>query len=273
MNINRRKWDESVPLHVASASYDVPSFLRGNSTLQPLEAKELGSVRGKSLLHLQCHFGLDTLSWARLGAKVTGVDFSLPAIRAAQRLARAVGIKARFLRSNVYDLPDVLDERFDIVYTAKGVICWLPDIDRWAQVVARFLKPGGRFYFLEDHPIAEVFPNDATVTRLEPKSPYFTSQAIREEYDGTYAVGAKMRNRVTHSWVHPLSKVLSALINGGLRIERVREYPFSYWRRFSFMNRDRQGYWRLKENDAPIPLMWSVKARRDAARPTEQPFG
>ena len=267
MNINRRKWDESVPLHVASASYDVPSFLRGKSTLLALEVKELGSVRGKSLLHLQCHFGLDTLSWARRGAKVTGVDFSLPAIRAARRLARQVGIKARFLPSNVYDLPGVLDERFDIVYTAKGVICWLPDIDRWAQVVARFLKPGGRFYFLEDHPIAEVFPNEPAVTRLELKIPYFTSHALREEYDGTYAVDVKMRNRVTYSWIHPVSKVLSAMVKSGLRIETVREYPFSYWRRFSFMTQDSKGYWRLKESEGLIPLMWSVKARGESPSP------
>ncbi|MFZ1022809.1 MAG: methyltransferase domain-containing protein [Thermoplasmata archaeon] len=273
MNVNRRKWDESVPLHVASASYDVPSFLRGKSTLQALEVKELGSVRGKSLLHLQCHFGLDTLSWARLGAQVTGVDFSPPAIRAARRLARQVGIEARFLPSNLYDLPGVLDERFDIVYTAKGAICWLPDVDRWAEVVARFLKPGGRFYFLEDHPIAEVFPNDATVTRLEPKIPYFSSQALREEYDGTYAVSTKMKNRVTYSWIHPVSRVLSALIKSGLRIERVREYPFSYWRRYSFMTQDRDGYWRLREGEGLIPLMWSVKARGKSTSPLGLPVG
>ena len=108
MSVNRRKWDESVALHVAAPTYDVPSFLRGRSTLQPLEIREMGSVRGKSLLHLQCHFGLDTLSWARRGALVTGVDFSLPAVQAARRLARKVGLRARFIHSNVYDLPQVL---------------------------------------------------------------------------------------------------------------------------------------------------------------------
>jgi len=262
MNVNRRKWDESVPLHVASNSYDVPSFLRGRSTLEPLEIEEVGSVRGESLLHLQCHFGLDTLSWARLGARVTGVDFSLPAVRAARRLARQAGITARFVRSNVYDLPDVLDEEFDIVYTAKGAICWLPDIDRWAQTVARFLKPGGRFFLLEDHPVAEVFPNDVTVTRLEPKVPYFTSRALREEYDGTYATSAKMRHRVSYCWIHPVSEVLSALIRHGLDIQAVHEYPYSYWHRYSFMTRDRRGYWHLTENEGLIPLMWSVRARK-----------
>lgn len=262
MNTNRRKWDESVPLHVASASYDVPSFLRGTTTLKPLEARELGSVRGESLLHLQCHFGLDTLSWARRGAAVTGVDFSLPAVQAARRLARQAGIKARFIQSNLYDLPDVLEEQFDIVYTGKGAISWLPDIDGWAQVVARYLGPSGRFFMLEDHPIVEVFPNDAGVTRLEPKISYFTSRALREEYDGTYATSARMRHRVTYGWIHPMYRILSALIDNGLSIERVREYPFSYWRRYQFMDQDRRGYWHLKENKRLIPLMWSVTARR-----------
>ncbi len=262
MSVNRRKWDESVPLHVASHSYDVPSFLRGRSTLRSLELREMGPVKGKTLLHLQCHFGLDTLSWARRGADVTGVDFSPPAIRAAQHLARQVGITARFARSNVYDLPDRLDQRFDIVYTGKGAICWLPDIDRWAAVVAHFLRPGGRFFFLEDHPIVELFPNEADTTELQPKIPYFGARALREEYDGTYATGAKMRHRVTYSWIHPVSELLSALVANGLDIESVREYPYSYWHRFPFMKEDAQGWWRLTKSEGLIPLMWSVTATR-----------
>ncbi|MGD0588910.1 MAG: methyltransferase domain-containing protein [Thermoplasmata archaeon] len=262
MSVNRRKWDESVPLHVASDSYDVGSFLRGKSTLRSLELQEMGPVKGKTLLHLQCHFGLDTLSWARRGADVTGVDFSPPAIRAAQQLARQAGIKARFVRSNVYDLPDALDQRFDIVYTGKGAICWLPDIDRWAAVVARFLRPGGRFFFLEDHPIVELFPNDAGTTELQPKIPYFGARALREEYDGTYATGAKMRHRVTYSWIHPVSELLSALVAHALEIESVREYPYSYWHRFPLMKEDAQGWWRLTKDEGLIPLMWSVTATR-----------
>ncbi|MFZ0698962.1 MAG: methyltransferase [Thermoplasmata archaeon] len=268
MNVNRRKWDESVPLHIASPSYDVASFLRGRSTLRPIEVEELGEVRGSSLLHLQCHFGLDTLSWARRGARVTGVDFSLPAIRAARRLSRHTGIKARFVQSNVYDLPEVLEEQFDIIYTGKGAMCWLPDIDRWAQVVGRFLNPGGRLYFLEDHPIADVFPNEATTTRLELKFPYFGTRALREEYDGTYATNVKMRHRVSYSWIHPVSETLSALARRGLTIESVREYPYTYWRRFSFMTRDLNGWWHLTKDQGRIPLMWSVVARREGpARP------
>lgn len=262
MAVNRRKWDEAVPLHVASPGYDVPAFLRGTSTLRPIEVKEVGPVRGKSLLHLQCHFGLDTLSWARRGARVTGVDYSRPAVRAAKRLAREAGLSARFLESNVYDLADSLGEQFDIVYTAKGALCWLPDIDRWAEVVARFLRPGGRFYLLEDHPVIDVFPNGATTTRLEAKLPYFNARAMREEFDGTYATSAKMRHRVSYSWNHTVSETLSALIQHGIEIVLVREYPFSYWHRYPFMTEDRYGYWHLSRDEGLLPLMWSVTGRR-----------
>jgi SAM-dependent methyltransferase len=261
MFVNRRKWDESVPLHVTAPSYDVPAFLRGRSTLQPVEEKEMGSVRGKSLLHLQCHFGLDTLSWARRGATVTGVDFSLPAVRAARRIARRIGIPARFVHSNAYDLPDVLTERFDIVYTGKGAMCWLPDVDRWSGVVAQFLKPGGRFYLLEDHPVSEIFPNDPPVTTLEPKELYFGSRAHREEYDGTYASRSRMKHKVSYSWIHPVSETLSALLRQGLEITSVREFPYTYWRRYPFMREDRHGYWHLTRQAGVIPLMWSVMAR------------
>jgi len=262
MGVNRRKWDESVPLHLASPLYDVPSFLRGKSALEPFETREMGSVRGKSLLHLQCHFGMDTLSWARRGAKVTGVDFSLPAVKAARRLAQRARTPARFVHSNLYDAPDVLHEQFDIVYTGKGAICWLPDIEGWARVVSGFLKPGGKLYLLDDHPIVEVFPNEEGLTRLEPKIPYFVSRSIREEYDGTYATGAKMKHRVSYSWIHPASKLLSALIDSGLTIEQVREYPYTFWRRYLFMHTDRSGYWHLNGSDGLIPLMWSVQARK-----------
>jgi SAM-dependent methyltransferase len=265
MDVNRRKWDESVPLHVAAPSYDVPAFLRGKSTLEPLEVAEMGSVRGRSLLHLQCHFGLDTLSWARRGATVTGVDFSPAAIRAARRLAREARIPAKFVRSNVYDVPSVLNGPYDIVYTGKGAMCWLPDIEAWARVVGEMLAPGGRCYLLEDHPLIEVFPND-DATSLVPKVPYFATTAMREEYDGTYATSAKMKHRVTYSWIHPVGRVLTALARAGLEIRAVREYPFSYWRRFPFMTQDRRGYWRLRKQEGLLPLMWSVTAEKSVRR-------
>jgi SAM-dependent methyltransferase len=262
MSVNRRKWDESVPLHLRSPAYDLSSFLHGRSTLDPVEVRQMGSVRGKTLLHLQCHFGLDTLSWARRGAIATGVDFSRPAIREACRLARRTGLRARFLPSNVYDLPDVLGEQFDVVYTAKGALWWLPDIDRWAQVVARFLKPGGRFFLLEDHPVAELFATERAPLRLVPRNPYFGVRPVREDSDGTYATSAKMRHRVTYGWIHPVSRVLSSLIDHGLEIERVREYPFSYWQFYPILSRDRRGHWQFPGQKGMLPLMWSVTARR-----------
>jgi len=262
MSVNRRKWDESVPLHVASPLYDVPAFLRGASTLRPLEVREVGPVRGKKLLHLQCHFGLDTLSWARRGAEVTGVDFSLPAVRTARRLAKKTGIGARFVHSNIYDLPHSFDGRFDVVYTGKGVLPWLPDIDGWAEVVARTLRPGGRFFLLEDHPIVEVFPGDPGITELELREPYFRSRAIREEYAGTYATDTKMKHRVSYFWNHTVADILSALAGHGLRIRSVREYPYGFWRRFPFMTEDANGWWHLDRQAGMIPLMWSVSAVR-----------
>jgi SAM-dependent methyltransferase len=264
MTVSRQKWDEAVPLHVASELYDVPAFLRGRNPLDPLEIREMGPVRGRSLLHLQCHFGLDTLSWARLGATVTGVDYSLPAVRAARRVARQAGLAGRFVHSNIYDVPKVLHEEFDIVYTGKGAITWLPDLERWAEVIDRFLKPGGRFYLVEDHPLVEVFPNDGETRKIEPKLSYFEPAAVREEFDGTYATRAKMRHRVSYSWFHTVSQILNALTRKGLRIQTVREYPFTYWKRWSWMTRDGRGYWHLPELDGALPLMWSVTARKPA---------
>jgi 2-polyprenyl-3-methyl-5-hydroxy-6-metoxy-1,4-benzoquinol methylase len=211
---------------------------------------------------------MDTLSWARRGAVVTGADFSLPAVRAARRLARRAGVKATFLHANVYDLPESLDGQFDIVYTGKGATPWLPDTPRWAAAVARALKPGGKLFLIEDHPIAEVFNNDKSATRLEPRYPYFGGRPVREESDGTYASAATMRHRVTYGWIHPVSEMLSALTRHGLQIESVREYPFTFWHRFPFTTRDAQGWWRLDSNDQMLPLMWSVRARRRASGTT-----
>ncbi|MCI4340142.1 MAG: class I SAM-dependent methyltransferase [Thermoplasmata archaeon] len=265
MATNRLKWDESVALHLRSEDYDVPSFLRGRSTLRSIEIDEIGPVRRRSLLHLQCHFGMDTLSWARRGARVTGVDFSPAAVLAAQGLAAETGLRARFIESNVYDLSRKVPEKFDIVYTAKGALCWLPDIPRWGRVVAKALRPGGRFYLLEDHPFADVFPNEDTTRTLVPRIDYFRDQPQRWEYGGTYAARtARMHHRVSFDWNHPVSEILGALLDAGLRIEFVHEFPFTFWKRFPFMHKDRRGWWRLRARDGLLPLMWSVRARRPA---------
>src|SRR3989337_1874468 len=207
MAANRMNWDERVPIHVAAGFYNVAAFKAGKSKLKPVELSEAGDVRGKTLLHLQCHFGLDTLSWAREGAIVTGIDFSDRAIEAARALASETGIDARFVLSDVYSLPDKLNGQFDNVFASYGVLFWLPDVARWAKVAAHFLGPGGTFYRVEFHPIVGVFDSDPALTDLQVRYPYFpTPEPLRFDDDGTYADRtAKIENRTTYSRPHPVS--------------------------------------------------------------------
>ena len=264
---NRRHWDELVGIHAGSAYYDAASFKAGRSKLKPVEREELGDVRGQTLLHLQCHFGLDTLSWAREGAIVTGADFSPPAIEAARALAAETGIDARFVLSDIYSLPERLDGQFDIVFTSYGALCWLPDLRRWAQVVSHFLKPGGAFYMVEFHAMAGIFEWGEQVQDLEVRYPYFpTRDPLRFEDDGSYADrSAQLQNKLTYSWPHPPSEVVTSLIQAGLRIELLHEFPFSIEKFFpnsELMEERADGLFYLTKYDGSIPLMYSVKARK-----------
>jgi SAM-dependent methyltransferase len=265
MEANRRHWDEVVPIHVASEMYHVDDFRAGKSKLKHVELQELGDVRGKSLLHLQCHFGLDTLSWAREGAVVTGIDFSAPAIEAARALAAECCIDARFLLSNVYELPEKLDGRFDIVFTSYGALCWLPDIPRWARVAAHFVKPGGTFYVAEFHPIVGIFDDAPNATELRVRWPYFQqADPLRWEALGTYVDRSiPLENYVTYEWPHPTSQVLTALIDAGLRIEFFHEFPFTPFAQLpSLMAWGDDGYNHLKAHDGSLPLVYSIRARK-----------
>lgn len=267
MDANRRHWDEVVDIHVRSDFYDVASFKAGRSTLKQVEVTELGEVRGKTLLHLQCHFGVDTLSWARHeGAIVTGVDFSEAAIEQARALAAELEIAARFVHSNVYDLPNVLDERFDVVFTSYGVLCWLPDLDRWARVAAHFVRPGGTFYIVEAHPLLHVFDDTTGVDDLHVKYPYFaTAEPLSFDYAGTYASGdATIENRRTYEFPHSLADIVSSLIDAGLRIEHLHEFPFSTSQFLPFTRRLADGTVRLTKHDGSVPLMFSIRATKPA---------
>ena len=262
---NRRHWDELVPVHVASDYYDVAGFKAGGTALKPTELEELGDVRGKTMLHLQCHFGLDTLSWAREGAIVTGTDFSERAIETARSLAAECGIEASFITSDVYGLPERLDEQFDIVFTSYGALFWLPDIERWAQVAGRYVRPGGTLYLVEFHPIAGIFDVTADLPDVTVLWPYFSSpEPLRFEEDGSYADrSATLRHRTTYSWPHPVSDVLTALIDAGLRIEFFHEFPFSVEPYMSDMRQTDRHVFRLSKHDGSIPLLYSIKATRD----------
>ena len=245
-----------MPVHVASDFYDVEAFRAGRSTLKPKELAAVGDVRGRSLLHLMCHFGLDTLSWARLGAEVTGVDFSEPAIAQARALADELGLRARFVVSDLYELPEKLEGEFDLVYTSWGILCWLPDAPRWARVIAHFLRPEGRFHLFEFHPVAVAFDRD-----LKPAYSYFHDpEGLYEEFTGTYADMDSGLPQRTWQWAHTTADVVNALIDAGLVLERIDEYPTGSWMdRFNGMELTADG-WRIPGD--PIPLGLHVEARK-----------
>ncbi|MBM7788520.1 class I SAM-dependent methyltransferase [Tenggerimyces flavus] len=213
---NQRLWDELAPLHAASEFYDVDAFLRGKDTLADVEVAEVGDVRGKRLLHLMCHFGQDTLSWARRGAQVTGLDFSAEALAIARDLAKRAGIEATFQQGDVMRAADELDDTFDIVFLSRGVLVWLEDLTALASICARLLRPGGTFYLYELHPL---------VTAGD--SGYFhASDPAVVVKDGSYAVtDPGMTHQESHEWQHSLGDVVSALIDAGIQLEFLHEFP------------------------------------------------
>jgi SAM-dependent methyltransferase len=277
---NRLWWDGVVPIHEASQGYDRAGFLRGEKPLCPVELAELGPrVRGRTLLHLQCHFGMDTLSWARLGATVTGVDFSLPAIEAARRLSAESGIPGRFVHSNLYDAPGVLREEFDVVYTGIGALNWLPDVRAWARVASAFVRPGGLLYAYEGHPVLWSLDPRSEDGRLVVTEPYFErSEPTVCEGDTTYVDGPTLVHRRAYEWNHGLGEIVTALVEAGLRIEFVHEHREVAWQALPWMEPVGPGthgsdgryqsnrMWRLPEPQRDlVPLMVSLLATKPEA--------
>ncbi|WP_017586042.1 class I SAM-dependent methyltransferase [Nocardiopsis ganjiahuensis] len=262
---NRALWDERVPLHVAGDFYDLEGFRAGAEALRDFELAEVGDVTGKTLLHLQCHIGTDTMSWARHGAaRVVGLDFSGPAVRAARELAAEIGLspeRADFVEADMYDAPAAVpDEAYDIVYTGVGALCWLPDIERWARTAASLLAPGGFLYLAEFHPLTDVL-DDETGTRVV--RDYFARGAQVEEAPGTYAdLGAQTVDNRSVEWQHPLGDVVSALASAGLRLEFLHEHDASLFPRFASFERSADGYYRFPDTHARIPLMYSLRASK-----------
>ena len=260
LETNRVNWNERTPVHAASDFYDVAGFKAGRNTLKAIEREEVGDVTGKTLLHLQCHFGLDTMSWARLGARATGVDFSDDAIALARALNAEAGTDARFIRSDVYDLPRVLAEEFDIVFTSYGVLCWLPDLDRWAEVVCRFLKPGGTFYMVEFHPaLATLAPSASGEAR--PHYSYFREELYLAGDEPSYAGDCRIVSP-KYEWQHSLGEIVTALVEAGLRIEYFHEFPFCYYQALPMMAQGDDGWWRFPEKNDSIPQMFSIRAAK-----------
>jgi ubiquinone/menaquinone biosynthesis C-methylase UbiE len=263
---NLETWNKWTELHKDSDSYDLPGFLKGDLRLHALEQEELGEVKGKTLLHLQCHFGLDTLSWARLGAQVTGVDFSDRAIDLARKVAQEAGLEARFICSNLFDLPAVLDEQFDVVFTSYGALYWLHDLPAWGRLVKRYLKPGGVFYVAEFHPFSQIFEESEDQKGVRVTTRYFPDpQPLKYEVTGSYAAPeAQASHSIEYGWTHTLSDILNALISAGLALEFVHEFPYTVDPSFypNLVEPLEGGYWRLKVHAESIPLMFSIRAHR-----------
>lgn len=232
------------------------AFAKGKSSLNEIELELLGDVNGKSILHLQCHFGQDSLSLARMGAKVTGVDLSDRAIDTANQINLDLGLDARFIHGDVYSLPHLLNEQFDLVFTSYGTIGWLPDMDRWAGVVSHFLKPGGRFVFVEFHPVVWMFDDDFSKIGYR----YFNSGAIVETQTGTYADRESNLVHQEISWNHGLGEVLQALISNGLRLSNIQEYDYSPYNCFRHTVKLAERKYRIQHLEDKIPMVYSVEA-------------
>jgi SAM-dependent methyltransferase len=266
---NRANWDERVEVHLKA--YDLRSLRAGRGTLNAIEENELGSVAGLRVLHLQCHFGKDTLALAQRGAEVVGLDFSSAAIGSAQKLSEELGLasRARFVHADLYDAPEAISEpgAFDMVYVTWGTICWLPDITRWAEIIAHFLKPGGALYFAEGHPAALVLDDETPCTDSRPGFfvPYFESEALILDDHRDYAnPNVRLRNTRTHQFMHPLGQVVTALLSAGLTLEFLHEHAAVPWQMFSCLVDD--GGCGYHWPDKPwLPLSYSLRARRALA--------
>lgn len=263
LEANRANWDERTSIHLRSRFYDIEGWLRHGRGPRPEEAEALGDVSGLSLLHLQCHFGLDALTWARAGAIVTGLDFSPVAVEAARDLARRAGLvdRSRFVCADVFDAATALQgATFDIVYVSLGALCWLPSVDRWAEQVGSLVRPGGRFYLHDVHPLAWALSEEGPTVA----EPYFEEPEPYVDRSGaTYTdADSPLANRVTYEWNHGLGETVSALLRHGLTLEWLVEHDWTLWEQFPWLVRSASGRWTTAPGRPRLPLSYSLLGGR-----------
>jgi SAM-dependent methyltransferase len=259
---NRTYWDGEVDFNLVR--WDIEGFFADPARLTrevAADREALGVVQGKSLIHLQCHFGLDTLAWSRLGADATGVDFSPRAIAAAIDLAKRDGASTRFVEADLYEIPQVVPERFDFVYTGGGALCWLADIRGWADVVSRLLKPGGVFYIREAHPVLWSLEDERDDQHLVIGLPYFKTPEPKQ-WDAAPVWEARTVAGPHYVWQHGLGEIVSSLIDAGLVIQFLKEHRTCLWQALPFMVQDQDGWWRLPDRPERLPLMYSIRASK-----------
>lgn len=254
LSVNRESWNRRAEVHFVSQFYDVDGFLAGKSSLTEIELAELPNVSGQRLLHLQCHFGLDTLSLARMGAFCTGVDLSPVAIDKALELKRKANLDATFICSDIYNFDRGAEPLYDIVFTSYGVVCWLPDLRQWAEVISANLTLGGTFYMAEFHPVYDLIAGYSYFEQSEPD--------IEEE--GTYTENSGNLKSTLITWAHPLSSVINALINAGIEICCINEYPFSPYPCFEGVEEHEPGKYYLPHLGQDVPLVYTIQGRKAA---------
>jgi 2-polyprenyl-3-methyl-5-hydroxy-6-metoxy-1,4-benzoquinol methylase len=255
---NKDGWNKRTTVHQSSAFYDVENFKNGKTSLNKIELEEVGNVKGKSLLHLQCHFGQDTLSWAREEATTTGIDISDEAIKLANEINAELKLDAKFICANVYDTSAHTQELYDIVFTSYGTIGWLPNLKPWAKIIATHLKPGGFFYIADFHPTLWMY--DDAMEKIEYS--YFNDEVIETTQTGTYTDRDAPIEYKEYGWNHPFSEILDALIGEGLQIEFLHEFPFSPYNCFANVEQGNDGMWRFKGRANKFPMMYSIKATK-----------
>ena len=259
---NLDDWEQKTELHKNAPFYNLEGFKQGKDRLRSIELEELGNVSGKSMLHLQCHFGMDTMAWARRGAITTGVDFSPKAIELARSLSDELQIPTTFVCANIYDLPSKLTGSFDIVFTSYGILHYLPDLQGWAKIIAHFLKSGGIFYIVEDHPTFRIFRSKPE-GEFRAERPYFFDPEP-EKYVGkaSYAVDDEAKTTTQYIWNHNMGEIINSLIQAGLHIDYLREFPFAARAKFPHMVQGEDGWWRLPERHQTIPFLFSLQAHK-----------
>ncbi len=256
---NRRLWDKLASVHVKSDFYDQSSFLAGKSSLKEIELTELGDVSGKSMLHLQCHFGQDSISWAKKGAHVVAVDFSEGAISIAKDINEKLKTEVDFICCNVYDLPDHVSEKFDIVFTSYGIINWLHDLDRWGELIASYMHETSVFYMVEFHPILWMY--DDAFNKVE--HPYQSeAEPLMHVSGSSYTESEQKNGKKEYCWNHGIGRVMNALIKAGLKIEFFNEFNYSPYRTFKEMTEFEKGKFVINKFGYKVPHLFSIKASK-----------
>ena len=258
IEINRKSWNNRTEIHLKSEFYDLDGFLKGKTSLNEIELNLLGEIKGKTILHLQCHFGQDTISLSRLGADVTGVDLSDKAIESAKQIANDTNSNTKFICCDIYELPNHLDEKFDVIFTSYGTIGWLPDLDKWAKIISKFLKPNGQFVFVEFHPVVWIFDDNFENIAYR----YFNSGAILETESGTYADKKADIIQSYVMWNHGISEVLNSLIKNGLEIKSFDEFDYSPYNCFNKTIEFEPKKFRIEHLEDKIPMVYSINATR-----------